>query len=118
RLGYAQATVSQQIATLERAVGGPVFDRPGGPRPVRLTPPGAVLLDHGRDLLAKADQLSEAIDRVKAGHARIDIGTFQHNSPPITKHGWSGRSPAPAHSHGSCFEPLATKPSCQWCGRA
>ncbi len=77
RLGYAQATVSQQIATLERAVGGPVFDRPGGPRPVRLTPLGAVVLDHGRDLLAKADQLSEAIDRFKAGHGRIDIGTFQ-----------------------------------------
>src|SRR5437660_1283592 len=38
RLGYAQATVSQQIAALERAVGGPVFDRPGGPRPVRVTP--------------------------------------------------------------------------------
>src|SRR6266571_5516327 len=77
RLGYTQSTVSQQIATLERAVGGPVFDRPGGPRPVRLTPLGAVVLDHGRDLMAKADQLSEAIDRFKAGHGRIDIGTFQ-----------------------------------------
>jgi DNA-binding transcriptional LysR family regulator len=76
RLGYAQATVSQQIATLERAVGGRVFDRPGGPRPVGLTPLGAIVLDHGRDLLAKADQLSEAIDRFKAGHGRIDIGTF------------------------------------------
>lgn len=38
RLGYTQSTVSQQVAALERAVGGPVFDRPGGPRPVRLTP--------------------------------------------------------------------------------
>ena len=33
RLGYTQSAVSQQIAALERLVGGPVFDRPGGPRP-------------------------------------------------------------------------------------
>ena len=37
RLGYTQSTVSQQIAALERAVGGAVFDRPGGPRPKRIT---------------------------------------------------------------------------------
>src|SRR5918992_3496664 len=76
RLGYTQSTVSQQIAALERAVGGPVFDRPGGPRPVRLTPLGSVVLERGRDVLAKADQLSTAIDRFKAGDGRIDIATF------------------------------------------
>jgi hypothetical protein len=32
RLGYTQSSVSQQIAALERALGGTVFDRPGGPR--------------------------------------------------------------------------------------
>jgi hypothetical protein len=36
----------------------------------------------------------------------------------ITKHGWSGRSPVAARGHGSCSEPPATKPSCQWCGQA
>src|SRR5437667_2408046 len=36
RLRYTQSSVSQQIAALEKAVGGAVFDRPGGPRPVRI----------------------------------------------------------------------------------
>src|SRR5829696_3250801 len=71
RLGYTQSTVSQQIAALERAVGGPVFDRPGGPRPVRITPLGAVVLEQGRDLLAKAERLADAVDRFKAGDGRI-----------------------------------------------
>lgn len=83
RLGYTQSTVSQQIAALERAVGGQVFDRPGGPRPVRITPLGAVVLEQGRDLLAQAASLTEAVDRFKAGGGRIDIGTFQSVSNVI-----------------------------------
>ena len=83
RLGYTQSTVSQQVAVLERVVGGPVFDRPGGPKPVRITPLGAVVLEHGRDLLAKAAQLTDAVDRFKAGDGRIDIGTFQSVSNVI-----------------------------------
>jgi DNA-binding transcriptional LysR family regulator len=77
RLGYTQSSVSQQIAALEKAIGGAVFDRPGGPRPVRITPLGEVVLTHGRDLLAKADALADAVDRFRAGNGRIDIGTFQ-----------------------------------------
>ncbi|MFC8663534.1 LysR family transcriptional regulator [Streptomyces sp. NPDC057199] len=83
RLGYTQSTVSQQIAALERAVGGAVFDRPGGPRPVRLTPLGSVVLGHGRELLAKAEALAHAVDRFRAGDGRIDIGTFQSVSNVI-----------------------------------
>jgi DNA-binding transcriptional LysR family regulator len=77
RLGYTQSSVSQQIAALEKAVGGAVFDRPGGPRPVRITPLGEVVLAHGRDLLTKAEALADAVDRFRAGSGRIDIGTFQ-----------------------------------------
>ena len=83
RLGYTQSTVSQQIAALERAVGGPVFDRPGGPKPVRITPLGTVVLEQGRDLLAKAGRLVDAVDRFRAGGGRIDIGTFQSVSNVI-----------------------------------
>ena len=77
RLGYTQSSVSQQIAALEKAAGGPVFDRPGGPRPVRITRLGEVVLAHGRELLAKAATLTDAVGRFRAGHGRIDIGTFQ-----------------------------------------
>jgi DNA-binding transcriptional LysR family regulator len=77
RLGYTQSSVSQQIAALEQALGGAVFDRPGGPKPVRITPLGEVVLAHGRELLAKVELLADAVDRFKAGNGRIDIGTFQ-----------------------------------------
>jgi DNA-binding transcriptional LysR family regulator len=77
RLGYTQSSVSQQIAALEKAVGGAVFDRPGGPRPVRITRLGEVVLAHGRGLLTKAEALTDAVDRFRAGNGRIDIGTFQ-----------------------------------------
>ncbi|HET6742138.1 MAG TPA: LysR family transcriptional regulator [Kribbella sp.] len=77
RLGYTQSTVSQQIAALEKVAGGPVFDRPGGPRPVRITALGAVVLARGREVLARAEELTDAIERFRAGESRIDIGTFQ-----------------------------------------
>ncbi|TCC07306.1 LysR family transcriptional regulator [Kribbella soli] len=77
RLRYTQSSVSQQIAILEKAAGGPLFDRPGGPKPVRITPLGTVVLQHGRDLLRRADEMRDGIERFRAGDSRIDIGTFQ-----------------------------------------
>ena len=89
RLGYTQSTISQQIAALEKAVGGAVFDRPGGPKPVRITPLGALVLAHGRGLLASAAAMAAALDRFKAGDGRVDIGTFQSVSnvilPPVVR---------------------------------
>ncbi|MGW4400083.1 LysR family transcriptional regulator [Amycolatopsis nivea] len=83
RLGYTQSSVSQHVAALERTLGGAVFDRPGGPRPVRITPLGAVVLEHGREVLAKAEALGQAVDRFKAGEGRIDVGTLQSVSHAI-----------------------------------
>ena len=78
RLGYTQSAVSQQIAALERLVGGPVFDRPGGPRPVELTPLGKVVLGHARDIVDRVEATGDAVDRFLAGEVgRIDIGSFQ-----------------------------------------
>jgi DNA-binding transcriptional LysR family regulator len=84
RLGYTQSAVSQQIAALERTVGEKVFDRPGGPRAVELTPFGAELLRGGRDLLARAAALADDLDRFRTGHAgRLTVGTFQSVSSAV-----------------------------------
>ena len=84
RLGYTQSAVSQQIAALERAVGERVFDRPGGPKPVELTPYGSALLVGGRDILARVEALAAELDRFRAGNAgRLTIGTFQSVSSAV-----------------------------------
>jgi DNA-binding transcriptional LysR family regulator len=84
RLGYTQSAVSQQIAALERAVGERVFDRPGGPRAVELTPFGAELLRGGRDLLGRVEALADDLDRFRAGHSgRLTVGTFQSVSSAV-----------------------------------
>ena len=82
-LGYSQSTVSQHVSGLERTVGGALFDRPGGPRPVRLTPLGQLVLERGRRLLAGAEELAESVDRFLAGGGRVDIGTFHSLSAVI-----------------------------------
>jgi DNA-binding transcriptional LysR family regulator len=84
RLGYTQSAISQQIATLERFVGEPLFDRPGGPRPAELTPFGAHLLDHARVLLHRVDRIDDDLDRFRAGDAgRLRVGTFQSVSNTV-----------------------------------
>ncbi|NND76422.1 MAG: LysR family transcriptional regulator [Ilumatobacter sp.] len=84
RLGYTQSAISQQIAALERLVGERVFDRPGGPRPVELTPFGDVVLRHGRELLSRADSMHDELDRFRnGGVGRLTVGTFQSVSSAV-----------------------------------
>src|SRR5581483_5340446 len=53
RLGYTQSAISQQIAALERLVGQRLVERPGGTRPVRLTPAGHLLEEHAEAILSR-----------------------------------------------------------------
>lgn len=76
RLGFTQSTVSQQVAALERDVGGRLLDRPGGPRPATLTPLGHVVLTQARGLRRRAEEAEDAIERFRGGEGRVDIGTF------------------------------------------
>jgi DNA-binding transcriptional LysR family regulator len=77
-LGYTQSAVSQQIAALERAAGTPMFDRPGGPRPVRLTPAGALLLEHAHTVLATLRVAAADVEAVARGdRGRLRVGLMQ-----------------------------------------
>ena len=84
RLGFTQSAISQQIAALERVVGEPVFDRPGGPRPVELTPAGQVLLDHAEAVFRQLHQAEEEVTRLRAGDGgSLVVGTFQSVSVKV-----------------------------------
>lgn len=77
-LGYTQSAVSQQIAGLERVVGGPVFERMGGPRPMRLTETGSALLTHARAMLAQLRTAEADVRSVLAGEqGQLRVGTVQ-----------------------------------------
>jgi DNA-binding transcriptional LysR family regulator len=77
RLGYTQSAVSQQVATLERIVGTPLFERPGGPRPVRLTAAGEILMTHARAVLARVNSAATDLRALASGEqGELRVGTL------------------------------------------
>jgi len=77
-LGYTQSAVSQQIATLERAVGVKLLERPGGPRRVSLTEAGEVLLGHAQAIMARLNAAQADLADLSDGAAgRLRVGTYQ-----------------------------------------
>ena len=86
QLGYTQPAVSQQVGTLERIVGTPLFERPGGPRPVRLTTAGQMLLIHARAVLARVNSAAtdlRALSSGERGELR-DPAECRHQGPSPT----------------------------------
>lgn len=69
RLGINQPTLSRQLATLERAIGVPLFDR--SRRRLALTPAGAEFLSGARDLARRADELAEDARRAHRGELGV-----------------------------------------------
>lgn len=83
-LGFTQSAISQQIAGLERTVGEQLFHRPGGPRPVELTPAGRLLLTHAVTILDLLDDASRELEAFRSGDAgRVEVGSFQSASTRI-----------------------------------
>src|SRR6476646_6829583 len=84
RLGYTQSAISQQIAALERVVGEPVFDRPGGPKRVVLTRAGELLLAHAEVVLDRVREAEADLASYRSGRlGRLAVGTFQSVSVRI-----------------------------------
>jgi len=84
RLGYTQSAISQQIAALERAVGETLFERPGGPKPVALTPAGELLLAHAEAILDRVAVAEADLAGYRAGRVgHLTIGTFQSVSVEV-----------------------------------
>jgi molybdate transport repressor ModE-like protein len=78
RLGYSQSAVSQQIATLERIVGGKLIERPGGPRAVFLTDLGRLLLRHAEAIVARVQAAqADAVAMVAGDLGTLRVGTYQ-----------------------------------------
>lgn len=77
-LGYAQSAVSQQISALERIVGFTLVERPGGPKPVALTPAGEILARHAERVLARLRAATADLQALAAGEAgTVRVGVFQ-----------------------------------------
>lgn len=78
KLGYTQSAVSQQIGALERIIGDPVFDRPGGPRAVTLTPTGTLLLNHANSILDRVKVAEADLNSLRCAESgHLAVGTFQ-----------------------------------------
>jgi DNA-binding transcriptional LysR family regulator len=78
RLGYTQSAVSQQVGALERMVRTPLFDRPGGPRPVALTPEGKALATHARAVVGRLSEAAAELRSLSSGEqGTLRVGTIQ-----------------------------------------
>ncbi|MDP1848893.1 MAG: LysR family transcriptional regulator [Solirubrobacteraceae bacterium] len=80
--GYTPGAVSQQLATLERAVGQPLLDRVG--RRLQLTDAGVVLVEHAERILRSEDAARHALEAVVGEVAgTIRLATFASSAATL-----------------------------------
>lgn len=78
RLGYTQSAVSQQIASLEKAVGDKVIDRGNGRGRVAPTAVGQILLRHTDALMGTLDAARDDLNALRGGTlGTLRIGAYQ-----------------------------------------
>jgi DNA-binding transcriptional LysR family regulator len=78
KLGYVQSSVSSQVASLERELGAPLFDRLG--RTIALTEAGRVMLSYSERLLGLARESKEAVADAGVGSGEI-TGALSVSAP-------------------------------------
>jgi DNA-binding transcriptional LysR family regulator len=77
KLGYTQSAISQQIAGLERIVGGVVVERRGGRHAASLTPVGEVLVAHAEQIMGQLVAARSDIAAVQAERETLSVGVYQ-----------------------------------------
>ncbi len=78
RLNIAQPSVSEHIRSLERHVGGPVFERRRGSKPV-LSDLGRSIHQHARELLAEANDLRADLVNLQNARGQRLVFTCQRS---------------------------------------
>ncbi|MEQ4207045.1 LysR family transcriptional regulator [Actinopolymorpha sp. B9G3] len=78
-LGIAQPLLSRRIKTLERELGGDLFDR--SRRQIEITRFGSLLLPHAQDVLRRAEQLRNVARSAQASAVQV-LGVPPDCDPP------------------------------------
>jgi DNA-binding transcriptional LysR family regulator len=77
-LGYTQSAISHQVAELERALGTPLFTRPGGRGAVSLTRAGEAAYLHARRAFTELHALDASVQATLRGaRTVVRVGVFQ-----------------------------------------
>ena len=77
-LGYTQSALSHQVSALEAALGQPLFHRPGGRAPVRLTPAGEAVCRRARRVLSEVEAVAADAEQAARGEVvRVRVGVTQ-----------------------------------------
>src|SRR5258707_5406905 len=75
QLGIAQPSLSQQIRTLEKQIGNPLFERLG--RSVRLTAHGEALRQRAADILQQVAEAKSCLDQLQEGvRGKLRVGVI------------------------------------------
>jgi DNA-binding transcriptional LysR family regulator len=83
-LGYTQSALSHQVSALEAALGWPLFDRPGGRAPVRLTPAGEAVCRRARRALSEVEAVAADAEQAARGEiVRVRVGVTQTTASEI-----------------------------------
>ena len=78
QLGYTQSAISHQVGELERALGAPLFTRPGGRGRVTLTRAGEAAYVHARRTFTELHALEASVRAAeRGGPTVVRVGVFQ-----------------------------------------
>lgn len=83
-LGYTQSALSHQVATIESALGRPLFIRPGGRGQVSLTPAGEAVCRRARRALSEVEAIGPDAEEAEHGQsARVRVGVSQTTAAEV-----------------------------------